>query len=56
MLNKKDNVLSSLDTVYLFMVLFLLVLIIIGHNIFDILYLGVVTFYYIRIKLHRRKK
>lgn len=48
--------LFNLDTVYLSVVFILLVLIHSERNILDILYLGVVTFYYIRIKLHRKKK
>lgn len=47
--------LFNLDTVYLSVVFILLLLIKSEHNILDILYLLLVTFYYIRIKLHRRK-
>ena len=48
--------LINLNTVYLSAVVILTLLIISERNILDILYLGVVTFYYIRIKLHRKNK
>ena len=43
-----------LDVFYCVMSLYLILLIIEQKNILDILYLGVLTYYYIRIKLNRR--
>lgn len=47
--------LANIDTAYLFMVVILMILIVQVKNIMDVLYLGVVTYYYIKIKIHRWK-
>ena len=55
---KSIDKLFNLDKAYLLVVFILLLLIYDEHNILDMLYLGLMTFYYIRIKVHRfrRKK
>ena len=55
---KSIDKLFNLDTAYLLVVFILLLLIYDEHNILDMLYLDLMTFYYIRIKVHRfiRKK
>lgn len=45
----------NLDTIYFFSCIFLLLLISNDQNILDIVYLLVVTFYYIKIKVYRKK-
>lgn len=44
-----------LDVFYCVVSLYLIILIFQEMNILDILYYGVFNFYYIKIKLHRRK-
>ena len=46
----------SLNVIYLVISIFLLVLIILEKSILDILYLGLITFYYIRIKKYRSSR
>jgi hypothetical protein len=48
---KSIDKLFNLDTAYLLVVFILLLLIYDEHNILDMLYLGLMTFYYIRIKV-----
>lgn len=45
----------NLDSIYFFSCIFLLLLIISDQNFLDAVYLFVVTFYYIRIKVCRKK-
>lgn len=45
----------SLDGIYFISCIFLLLLIKSDENIFDIIYFIVITIYYIRIKINRRK-
>ncbi len=47
--------LINLDSIYALSCIFLLLLIESDRNILDVIYLFVVTFYYIRIKVHRKK-
>lgn len=47
--------LANINTAYLCVATFLILLISQSWNILDILYLGVVTYYYIKIKIHRWK-
>ncbi len=47
--------LANIDTVFIVIAGFLILLISQSFNILDILYLGVVTYSYIRIKIHRWK-
>ena len=44
----------SLDSIYFLCCIFLLLLIKSDGNLLDIMYLFVVTFYYVRIKFHRK--
>lgn len=53
--NKFIEKFFCLDVFYCCLSLYLILLIIAQRNILDILYFGVLTFYYIRIKLCRRK-
>lgn len=46
---------ANIDTVYFVFASFLVLLILDKWNILDILYFGVVTLSYIRIKIHRWK-
>lgn len=47
--------LVNLDSIYFFSCIFLFLLINSDRNILDAVYLFVVTFYYIRIKVYRKK-
>lgn len=47
--------LINLDSIYFLSSIFLLSLIYSDRNFLDVVYLLVVTFYYIRIKVHRKK-
>lgn len=47
--------LINLDSIYFFSCMFLLLLINSDRNILDVIYLVVVTFYYIRIKIYRKR-
>ena len=47
--------LANVNTAYIFVAGFLILLISESWNILDILYLGAVTYSYIRIKIHRWK-
>jgi len=46
----------SLDKIYFFLAVFLVAYIIKWHNILDVVYLCLVTFYYIKIKFYRWQK
>ncbi len=46
--------LMNLDSIYIFGCMFLLFLIESDSNILDILYLVLISFYYLRIKHHRK--
>ena len=46
----------SLDRIYFFLAVFLVVYIIKSHNRLDVIYFGLVTFYYIKVKFYRWKK
>lgn len=50
------NTSFSLNIIYLLLTIFFFSLIIIERNILDILYLGLITFYYLRIKRHRSSR
>ena len=45
----------NFDSIYVFSCIFLLLLINSDRNVLDVIYLIVVTIYYVRIKVHRRK-
>ncbi len=47
--------LANIDTAYCLMAIALLILIVQVGNIIDIFYFGVVTYYYVKIKIHRWK-
>ena len=47
--------LLNLDTIYFIVAIVLFMLIFLERNIIDIIYLGIITYYYIRIKIHRRR-
>lgn len=49
------NKVVNLDSIYIFSCIFLLLLINSDRNILDIIYLVIITIYYVRIKAHRRK-
>lgn len=49
------NKVVNLDSIYIFSCIFLLLLINSDRNVLDVIYLVVVTIYYVRIKVHRRK-
>lgn len=48
--------LMNLDSIYFLSSIFLLLLINSDRNMLDALYLIVITFYYVRLKVHRYKK
>ncbi len=45
----------NINTLYILAASTLLLLIYLGQNIMDVLYLGLVTYYYVRVKRHRQK-
>lgn len=49
------NKVVNLDSIYVFSCIFLLLLINSDRNILDVIYLIVVTIYYVRIKVYRRR-
>lgn len=56
--SRKNNnqFLTTLDMTYIMVTLFLLVAVAVERNILDMMYLGILTFYYIKIKIYRSKK
>ena len=46
----------NLNVIYLVISIFFLVLIVLERNILDIFYLGLITFYYFRIKKYRSSR
>ena len=47
--------LLNIDLLYVLVSITLIVLIYHGHNILDIFYFLIITYYYIRVKVHRKK-
>ena len=54
MSSRKDKF-FSIDSIYFFSSIFLLLLMVNDFNYLDLLYFILVTVYYIRVKVHRRK-
>lgn len=48
-----NNTIFSLNIIYLVISIFLFGLVVLEKNLLDILYLGLITFYYIKIKKYR---
>ena len=50
------NTIFSLNTIYILLLIILLILLIIEKNMIDLLYIGLITIYFIRIKKHRSSR
>lgn len=50
------NTILNLNTLYIFLVFLFIVIVIIERKLLDLVYLGLITFYYIRIKKYRSSR
>ena len=50
------NTIFNLNTLYFVLIIFFIIIVIIERDLLDLVYLGLITFYYIRIKKHRRSR
>ncbi len=50
------NTIFNLNTLYFFIFVFFIILLIIEKNLVDLVYFGLITFYFIRIKKHRSSR
>ena len=50
------NTIFNVNTLYLIIAIIFIALLIIEKNLLDLVYLGLITFYYIRIKKHRSSR
>ncbi len=48
------NTIFNLNTLYFFFMFLFIIILILEEDLLDLMYLGLITFYYIRIKKYRR--
>ncbi|MBQ2910196.1 MAG: hypothetical protein IJE53_05270 [Bacilli bacterium] len=55
-MTEENKKLLSLDVAYFIMIMLMTLCFLDAKNVFDLLFLAVTTFYYIRVKIYRWKK